>query len=318
MSRSPLQEFKKRNVERWSVLQDIPQWEMESILTWLREIFMHTDNSGMYSKDIFHYNIIRAIETENRIMVEDDLGIGTDSWSGMKTSIFRLIESGDINKLVLFIECVVKYVRESSYKLRYYGSDVENEIILHDLEIFLSRGSKWRVIYDKGVEAGLIERVNDNLTQIAKSLESDYLTKAWNEAFSVTPNPERAIEYAQRAVEMIASEKGLTLDKTSVYGKLIGDIRAHPENYVSAANGAYSLAEKLSKDPNNPTSINVQFSNWFWMGMDLIQKTHPTRHVSDETKDFVLSPEAGKQATLIATLICQLIEVGYLTKLSKK
>lgn len=311
---SPLQEFRNQNVERWSVLQDIPPWEVETILGWLRNIFIHLNTSGLTNREQFNYSVVRAIETENRLLVAEDLQISTSSWPAMRASLEELIGQGQARNVILFIECVVKYVRESSQGVLYYRHVLSSDTVLSYLESSLERGSRWSVVFDRQADAGLLERVSPEITEIAKGLDIDYLTKAWNEAFAVSPKPDKAIANAQLAIEALASAKGLTKVKTSVYGNVLGDIRSNPTKYTSAARDAYELANKLSQDPKNPVDFNEVFSNWFWTGLDLIQKTHPARHASEDTKDFVLSPEAGKQATLIATIICELISGGYFTK----
>ncbi len=258
---------------------------------------------------------MRIIETQNRLLLPSDLKIDSESWESMHKSISEQFATNQYETFIIFLECVVKYVRDlTDHSLIYYSKLRNNEDVLNMLEVSLERGSKWKIVFEKGSESGLIERVDSNITKIAKELFNDYLTKAWNEAFGVIPKPDKAIENAQRAVELIASEKGLTNSKTGVYGNLLGDIRSNPDKYISIAKTAYDLSEKLSMNPKVSISINDQFSNWFWQGMDLIQKTNPIHHVSDKTKDFILAPEAGKQAVLIATIICQLISLGYFTK----
>lgn len=314
---SPLQEFQNKHKERWNVLQDIPAWEVETVINWLRNIFVYVDTSGMYTEEKYQYSVVRSIETENRLLISNDMGINTGSWEQMRGSLLGLLRAEDYRNIIVFLECVVKYVRESDRGVLYRKNFLDSNTVLSQLEISLERGSKWKIEFTKGSEIGLMERVDPKITKMAVDLDIDYLTKAWNEAFSVSPKPDKAIENAQHAIELIASEKGLTKDTTSVYGKLIGDIRSHPDKYISAANEAFALSEKLATGSRGTTDINHQFAEWFWNGLDLIQKSNPAHHSSKSTNGFSLSPDAGKQATLIATLICQLISSDYFFKATK-
>lgn len=294
-------------------MQDIPPWEVETILSWLNSVFVYKDTSGLYESEKYQYSIVRSIETENRLLINNDLGIEIGGWSQMQGSLLRLISAGDFGSVIVFIECVVKHIRGKNNVL-FYRNVLSSEDVLARLELSLERGSKWRVEFSAKAEAGLVERVDPKLTQIAAELGNDYITRAWNEAFSVTPKPANAIENAQRAIEDIATSKGLSTAKTSVFGNLLGDIRTHPQRYVSAAKDAFALSTQIFEGKNGKTDINIQFSNWFWNGLDLIQKSNPGRHANELTKDFTLSPEVGKQATLVATLLCQLISSDFFSK----
>lgn len=318
---SPLQDFKQKHSERWEVLQDIPAWEQATVLTWLKSIFL-VNISNSYSlgpSEQFNYRIVRTIETTHRILIEEDLNISTDSWSDMLQSLQSLLLKEDYYSFVCFLDAVIVYVRDNPQEWLTYDNDIQlKQTVLCYLEQSLERGSRWTIVFDEGAEAGLVERVDGRLVQAARQVDSNYLTKAWNLAFSVTPNPSKAIEEAQHAVEQVAFESGLTTDKTSVYGKLLGDIRANPGKYLSAAVDAYNLQDTISTDPKHLTSTNERFAHWMWTGMDLVQRSNPGHHVSDATKDFELEPAAGKQAVLIATLLCQLIKTRYFTKAPKR
>lgn len=307
---SPLEEFKSNNIQRWDVLQDLPPWEQETVSNWLKNIFVE-EASTFNGRDKFKYSICRTIETENRLMIHEDLGINCGSWSSINASYWELVGAEDFRKLLIFIECVVKYVRDGRGSLiTFYSTKISREQALMFLDISLGHGSKWKVVHEKYADNGLEARVDTNLTGIAAELKLNDLTEAWNAAFAVKPDPQRAIEYAQNAIEHVASEHKLTAAKTSVYGNLLGDIKNHPENYVSVASGAFSLMEQIAMDPKNPVKYDDQFSGWVAGAMELIQKSNPARHKSELTKNFVLEPAVGQQAVLMATVLCQLIASG--------
>lgn len=192
--------------------------------------------------------------------------------------------------------------------------------MLNNIDDLLSNGSKWKVLRSRNSDSGLIERVNPEITKIAQNLDNDFLTKAWNQAFQRQPDPENAVVLAQKAIEDIASNLGLTKAASKVYGTLLGDIKANPHLYFSRARDAYDLQNIITKQPKDKLNVNEQFANWFWSGMDLIQKTNPGRHPSKEVGEFSLSAEAAQQAVIIATMICWFIESGSFFKddVSKK
>lgn len=311
---SPLEKFKQEHTERWTVLQDIPPWEYESVILWLQLVFSNgggTDFRGV---------IVQTINREFRLRLRSDLDIDATNWKSMRQSLVQLINSDQIDKFILFLDCVVHYVRDygdhsgvfREVEFNYAYKNIDS--VLQELENVLENGSKWTVVFETNSDDGLIERVDGQLTKLAKDLNNDHLTKAWNQAFAVRPDPAKAIEDAQKAVEHEASNNGLTTVKTGVFGNLLGDIRAHPDKYISAAKDAYNLSNQISNDPNSPVDFNIQFSNWFSATMDLMQKSNPGHHASIETKNFKLGQGAAKQEVLIATLLCELISKGYFKK----
>ena len=223
------------------------------------------------------------------------------------------------------LDIVVKYIRDYAPN-RLWVKDGYDRRYLHDYDMLnniddlLSNGSKWKVLRSRNSDSGLIERVNPEITKIAQNLDNDFLIKAWNQAFQRQPDPENAVVSAQKAIENIASNLGLTKATSKVYGTLLGDIKANPHLYFSRARDAYDLQNIITKQPKDKLNVNEQFANWFWSGMDLIQKTNPGRHPSKEVGEFSLSAEAAQQAVIIATMICWFIESGSFFKddVSKK
>jgi hypothetical protein len=214
-----------------------------------------------------------------------------------------------------FLDVTVQFIRSQGDDfMAIADSSMRSKGVLNMLDGVLKNGSKWTVVYEPDAESGLVERVNNELTQKAKELHINALTKAWNEAFGVRPNPERAVENAQKAIEITASQAGLTNAKTSVYGNLLGDIEVHPDQYISAAAESFGLQDKLAK---KPMEINEKFAKWFADGMDLIQKTNPGRHSSTATDGFALQPDAAQQAVLTATVLCYLIQTKSFIKKDK-
>lgn len=299
---SPWLKFKQENNERWEVLDDgFPIWMHEHLLNWFSAIYKpwKKDYYGTKLYPSTRY-ILTNIEANQRIALWDDLNIDK---SEIMDSIRRILRDQDQESLIIFLDLTVQYIRKQD-KLRFGGEETDVTIILQYLDMILSYGSKWTVVRESDSNAGLIERTNGQILSVAKKLNIDPLTRAWNEAFAVKPNPELAIEYAQKAVESVASHAGLTKATTKVYNTLLGDIKSNPEKYKSSAFDAYVLHDTLAK---KEMDINKEFSLWFASSMDLVQKANPSRHASMVTKGFHLNPEAAKQAILITTILCDLI-----------
>ena len=290
-------------------MYDIPPWSVDSIVRYITLIFFSVEND----------NVVQTIQRRMRIMLPEYCPVDYDD----RYNFLRSLKDDSINgseKVVLpLLDIAVKYIRDyapnelwikDGYNRRY----LHNYDMLNNIDGLLSNGSKWRVLRGQNSESGLIERVNPEITKIAQELDNNFLTKAWNQAFQRQPDPENAVVSAQKAIEDIASNRGLTKTTSKVYGTLLGDIKANPHLYFSKAKDAYDLQNIITKQSKDKLNINEQFANWFWNGMDLIQKTNPARHQSEATKDFSLSAEAAQQAVIIATMISWFIESGSFSK----
>ena len=314
---SPLEKFKQEHAERWKVLHDIPAWEIEDILHWLKLVF--ADSNGLNLRR----NALRAIESRAKLLFSDDLGIPTYTWDSIESALRVLLREKNYDRFLIFLDCAVLYIRDwapqSSIGYVQFGDTREVQLskILRYLDNLLENGSKWKVA-PSGAGVGIVERTNEQLTELAKGLNNEHLTKAWNDAFGIKPEPGKAIEQAQKAIEQAASDAGLTNATSSIFGTLLGDAKAHPDKYTSAATAAYELMDQIGIDPRETHSTNESFAGWFARGMDLIQRSNPEHHPSAKTKDFKLDPETGKQAVLIATTLCELIKSGYFKKIAEK
>lgn len=251
-----------------------------------------------------------------RIMLSDYCPVNHKDRELFRRDLERDGDNGSGEVILSLLDVTVKYIRDyAPRKLdTYYDGMLNCEAILDAIEGLLENGSKWTVLRTQNSESGLIERVNPEITKIAQKIDNDFLTKAWNQAFQRQPNPEGAVMSAQRAIENIASERGLTKATSKVYGTLLGDIKTNPHRYFSKAKEAYSLQNTITKQSKDDLNVNEQFANWFWNGMDLIQKTNPARHASSVVKAFSLSAEAAQQAVIIATMISWFIESGSFAK----
>lgn len=317
---SPLERFNKKNPDRWEILTDTPQWEQSSIMEWINSVLVisSTDIYGKTSHN-YQYGVIRSVEKKHRLILAEVLGFDTGNWTDMARGLWRLLEE-DTEKFILFLEMLVIYVRDSANRRMWYDNKIENDAdVLKYLQHILDNGSKWRILYDTNASAGLIEVVDENLRKIAEDLSSNDLKEAWEAAFKPHPNPELAIDKAQSAIEHFASEYRLTNATSKVYGTLLGDIRKHKDkNYVTVAKPEYDLSNVLAGEKSSEQDANEQYFDWVWTGLNLIQRSNPTRHKSKATTEFKVSPEAGKQAVLIATLMCELIKSGYIARVKKQ
>lgn len=310
---SPLQEYENNNRERWKVMHDIPPWSADSIVKLITLIFFKVKND----------NVVRTIQRRMRIMLPEYCPVNYHDKYIFSESLEEDCNSGSGDKVLHLLDITIKYIRDYAPNVLQTNSEFGNfraNDLLEVIEDLLSNGSKWKVLRNRGSESGLIERVNPEITKIAQKIDNSFLTKAWNQAFQRQPDPENAVVSAQKAIEDIASERGLTKATSRVYGTLLGDIKANPHLYFSRARDAYDLQNIITKQPKDKLNVNEQFANWFWSGMDLIQKTNPGRHPSKEVGEFSLSAEAAQQAVIIATMICWFIESGSFFKddISKK
>jgi hypothetical protein len=317
---SPLEKFNKSNSSRFTVLVDIPKWERESLFRWLY-LLMVTKTEDMFGSThtSFNYGILRSIETKHRLLISDVLGSEPNGWSDLQ-SILDVFADEDTEKFIFFLELIVVHIRDQAGRSLSWGSKtISDENALERLDSILSNGSKWRVVKKYKAAAGLIEVVSEKLIKTAEDVNNNDLTEAWEEAFKPKPNPELAIQKAQSAVEHIASEYKLTSASTKVYGTLLGDIRSNSsKGYLTIAKPEYDLSNELAGEKSTELDINDQYMQWFWTGMNLIQKSNPKRHRSEKTNEFKVSPYAAKQAVLIATIICELIKEGYIAKVNEK
>ncbi len=286
-------------------MHDAPPWSVDSIIGYITLIFFSVEND----------NVIQTIQRRMRIMLPEYCQVDyADRYNFLRS--LKDDSSNGSEKIVLpLLDIVVKYIRDYAPN-GLWVKDGHNKHFLSDNDLLnaidnlLNNGSKWKVLRDRNSESGLIERINPEITEIAQKIDNNFLTKAWNQAFQRQPDPENAVASAQKAVEDIASNRGLTKATSKVYGTLLGDIKANPHLYFSRARDAYDLQNIITKQSKDKLNVNEQFANWFWSGMDLIQKTNPARHASEEVKGFSLSAEAAQQAIVIATMICWFIESG--------
>lgn len=317
---SPLESFNIKHSLRWNILVDIPEWEESSILGWLYGIFVTKDVDFLGSPvNSFNSYIISSIEKRHRLLLPRKVAINTSNWPDMRNSLVKM-RTLDSSKFIFFLELVVIYVRDNAQGSVQYGNmKYTPETILNILEKLLENGSKWTIVKKSNSNSGFIERVNSNLTALAESLEINELDDSWAEAFKSTPNPERAIEKAQSAIEFMASKYKMTVATTSVYGKFIGELSDLKSSvFVSVSKPEFDLSNILAGKKSNEVDVNDQYTEWVKVGLNLIQKSNPTRHKSTATTDFKVSPEAGKQAVLIATILCQIIKDGYIKRLVTK
>ena len=306
---SPLQEFQNKNRERWKVMHDIPPWSVDSLIRYITLIFFGIEND----------NVVQTIQRRMRIMLPEDCPVDYDDEYYFSESLEEDSSNGSEKTVLPLLDIAVKYIRDYApsmlhIKGSYNTRSLSDNDLLNAIDNLLNNGSKWKVLRDRNSESGLIERINPEITEIAQKIDNNFLTKAWNQAFQRQPDPERAVISAQKAIESIASECGFTKATSGVYGNILGDIKTNPHRYFSKAREAYDLQNIITKQSKDKLNVNEQFANWFWSGMDLIQKTNPARHASKEVKEFSLSAEAAQQAVVIATMICWFIESGTFSK----
>ena len=253
---SPLKEYENNNRERWKVMHDIPPWHAESIITCIMRIFFSVEND----------DVIQTIQCRRRIMLSEYCPVDYHNEHSFLKSLEEDYNKGSGDIVLHLLDITVKYIRDYAPSPLYVRGDdrvlcIYPRSVLRDIEGFLDNGSKWKVLRDQNSESGLIERVNPEITKITQEINDDFLTKAWNQAFQCQPDPENAVVSAQKAIENIASNLGLTKATSKVYGTLLGDIKANPHLYFSRARDAYDLQNIITKQPKDKLNVNEQFAN---------------------------------------------------------
>ncbi|MEO5949100.1 MAG: hypothetical protein ABIP74_01730 [Candidatus Saccharimonas sp.] len=305
---SPLQEFNDKHHERWTVLTDIPEWIIKPLHTAIDALFF--DNYGRLRD-----NVVTTIEREMRLSLSGVTGISFEYESRFESSLMSALKNASIGGLLL-LDIVIKYIRDyAPSQVPFSDHTIEDVKLLDYLDSLLANGSKWMVVDEAGVESGIVERVEPHVLEIAQKINNSHLTEAWNLAFQVKPQPEKAIMAAQNAIEDIATSSGFTSLTTGIYGGIIGDIKSNPDKYISAASGAFTLQDELNKQKND---INDRFAQWIKDGLDFVQLTNPGRHKAKAVKDFKLDPLAGQQAVVMATLLGWMIKEGVFKKVKPR
>lgn len=313
---SPLEKYNKENESRWEVLSDIPAWEEDRVLNWIKGVTFkeaRDEWSNVISK--YNPNVLAVIQRKERIIFSD-LGILTVTWSMLHGSLLEVLQSNP-ERLILVLETLVKYVRDNANgqgEVDFFSKRERKSDVLGFLEDILGNGSKWRVVTTPKAKAGLEERTSEELTDVAKSLANNDLTDAWNYAFGRETDAKLAIEKAQNAIEYFATKTGLTKVKTSVYGNLLADIKAHPDKYESAAVVQFAEQDNAHNGTHPDGTLNDMMATWFWNTMNLIQKTNVIRHKNSDNDGYVIPIAVARQAVLMATLLCEFIEKEYFKK----
>lgn len=313
---SPLERYDNENEARWEVLQDVPQWEIERIMAWVEGV-VHRPQLNEWQRTVSKFNpyLFPAIQRKERIMFSE-LGVDITSWNRIRAALNQLIQSNP-ERFILILETLVKYVRDSADsdgKIPFNDIKMRSDELLDLLDSFLANGSRWMVVTEKRVRAGLAERANSELTEVAKKLANTDLTDAWNYAYGTEPDAKLAIEKAQNAIEYFATKAGLTKSKTSVYGTLLADIKNNTSKYKSSAFDQFKEQDESHKGEQPDGTLNDMMANWFWHAMNLIQKTNIVRHKNSENHGYVIPVGAARQAVLMATLLCEMIEKEYFKK----
>lgn len=322
---SPLSEFQKDKASRWTVMLDIPAWEKDAMFRWIEYVVHEPVNDSWGNNSArFSQLLLERVQRRERILLSEDLGLDTYDWNSLYMSLLSKYNDHNFRDILFFIELLIKYIRDTkgnydNHSDRHAFSKVllERSEILEILENQLQNGSKWRVVFEKNNHAGLIERVDASIVDTAKSINIDTLSDAWSLAYGLNPNSSLAIEKAQKAIEHVASENGLTKLTTSVYGGLLGDIRTHKSrSYATVASNEFQkiaeLSSKADTKIHNIDLVSDNYMEWFATTMDLIQKSNPVRHGSNKVKNFSVSSDTAKQAVLMATVICEIMQKRYI------
>lgn len=295
---SPLQIYNNEHRERWDVLNDVPEWINTPLISAVCGVYF-----TQYHE--IRKDVVVNIERKMRLSIEGAVGLSLSSLDSLKIQLASGFRNGEQGALLL-LDITIKYIRDyAPSSVPFWGNEVTDKQLLQHFDDILEDGSKWTVSYESNADSGIIERVDEHLLELANQVNNEHLAEAWNLAFKLKPEPEKAIISAQNAIEDIATEVGLTALTTNIYGGIIGDIRTNPGKYLSSAAKAYQLQDKINKQSNN---YNDSFALWFKDGLDFIQLTNPARHKGQAVKGFTLDTEAGQQAVVMATILGWMIK----------
>lgn len=302
---SPFEQYESDNPKHWDCLYDIPPWEWEGIIGWIREIFVvNADGYGHRETDCTR-EIVARIQRRYRIMF-DDIGVDYGDWFAFSAALRSKRDRRDELDVIMVIELIVKYIRDDyefvkMYHMRNGHGLSSSEMLLSYLNNMLSNGSKWRVVFKSEQIAGLVECVDENIVNVATEMNNDDLNKAWSHAFGVgSSDPDLAVKSSVRALESILSEAGV---QGGTLGREIKWLRDNSEKVQNIADTQFAARENEYFDSNT-------IYKWLRAGLDIVQKTDTERHGTKASCPKV-TRKSAQQAVIIATMLCELIKEGY-------
>lgn len=306
---SPFEQYEKAHPEHWDCLYDIPPWEWESIVEWIHKIFVvDYDEYGSRGFD-YTDQIVGEIQKKYRIMFRDIIGIRYNSWDSFHVALESKYASHDELSIVFVVELIVKFVRDDHVPVDNVRcaagrshEPFKSKDLLFRLDGMLSNGSKWRVVFEHGCAAGLVERVDERIVNMAKEIDNNYLNDAWFCAFGAsTSSYSMAVKHAVTALEEVLSAAGIS-----------GGTLGNKIKWIRENNGLrmHNVADKQLSMRANEHFTPETIYKWLQDGLDIVQKTDTERHGGNSDRIRV-AREPAQQAVIVATVLCELVTKKY-------
>ena len=166
----------------------------------------------------------------------------------------------------------------------------------------LSNGSKRRVVFEHGCAAGLAERVDESIVNMAEEIDNNYLNDAWSCAFGAsTSSCSMAVKHAVAALEGVLSAAGIS---GGTLGNKIKWIRENNSRRM------YNVADKQLSMRTNEHFTPETIHKWLQDGLDIIQKTDAERHGGNSDR-IKVARKPARQTVIVATVLCELVAEKY-------
>jgi len=262
------------NPETIDALHDgIPAWMQRSIDDWISVQIAR--GSGYSSSLLPNVDSIRRLERLLRVSL-----IGTNEITRMHSSLFGRLNPDENLKLDV-IDGVLQAL------------DIPTQQVIELEEILEESGSKWKVVDSGEEEYQLEERVAASVVEAMENLAeqngdtTDYMKKAWGDAFGRNPNPSAAYSNTIKAIEAASWQTVTPSNSRATLGTIIRELTDHPENFHVA------ISERAANRGIEAIRRDMAF---IWEGQT-------DRH---GTSNPVLpTQESAEQAIMIGLSLCQ-------------
>jgi hypothetical protein len=174
-------------------------------------------------------------------------------------------------------------------------------------------GSAWEVHGNDAETKGFhLQRRVDETAQAAANQAfahgraGVHLRNAWSEVYGKNPDPSKAYTEAIKAVEVSAGPVVAPKDKLATLGKMIGELKGHPESFTVLLTGTGdSPTAKGDLDAVTITRLMAQ----------LLWTSQHDRHGNFDLDSVIsVSQEEAQAAVQLAVLLVQWFETGVMSR----
>lgn len=270
----------------------VPPWMQNSLRTWVKA---RISPNGRLNADV---GLIRRLER----LLRTDLTGNQEAVS----RIFEVFMSRYDNNPELALDIVDGILQlESNMPSASQGI----------LELILEEsGSKWRVVFSRdGHAAHLEERVDASVVSaIEAEVESQtdaapHLARAWNLIFGRNPDPSSAYSSSIKAIEAACWPIITPNDHRATLGRMMGELRAHPELLDTSIHEPEVAANTDSVEPSTGVQSVIKQMELVWNGQT-------DRHGT--SNPVTPSLQSAEQAVIIALSLCHQFSRGLITRAS--